>query len=144
MLVSIRTKALNETKVWEYVVRFVFGGLATALAGLVSHKGGPFAGGLFLAFPVIFCASATMIERHEWKRKADRGLEGKRRGKLAAALDSVGALLGSIGLVAFGSIVWLLGESGAITAIATALTSWLVLSVTLWWCRRYIRRTSLR
>jgi hypothetical protein len=59
-------------------------------------------GGLFLAFPAIFCASATLSEKHERQRKTLRGLKGERRGTDAAALDASGAALGAVGMMAFG------------------------------------------
>jgi hypothetical protein len=62
-----------------------------------------------LAFPSIFCASATLIETHERERKEKAGLRGARRGKEAAELDAAGAALGSIGLLTFGAAVWLFG-----------------------------------
>ncbi len=55
----------------------------------------------FLAMPAIFCASATLIERHETRRKREAGLRGTRRGREAAALEAAGAGLGSIGMLAF-------------------------------------------
>jgi len=36
----------------------------TVIAGLIAFRFGPVVGGLFLAFPAIFPASATLIERH--------------------------------------------------------------------------------
>jgi predicted transcriptional regulator len=38
----------------------------------------------------IFCASATLIERNERKKKEKKGLEGAVRGQVAAALDATG------------------------------------------------------
>jgi Protein of unknown function (DUF3147) len=52
---------LKKAKPWEYVVRFFFGGLVTALAGLVAKVWGPVVGGLFLAFPAILPASLTLV-----------------------------------------------------------------------------------
>jgi len=63
-----------------------------------------------LAFPAIFVASATLVEKHERERKQKRGLAGRRRGTDAAALDAAGAALGTLGLVAFGSVVWWLAS----------------------------------
>jgi hypothetical protein len=48
-------------------------------------------GGLFLAFPAIFPASATLIEQHERRRKQGTGGHGTLRGRRAAALDAAGA-----------------------------------------------------
>jgi hypothetical protein len=68
----------------------------TVIAGLVASRFGPVVGGLFLAFPAIFPASATLIEKHVRERKEKKGLQGTRRGKQAAALDAAGAALGGL------------------------------------------------
>jgi hypothetical protein len=81
-------------------------GLTIVAAGLVADHLGPVMGGLFLAFPAIFAASATLIEKHERERKAKKGLRGEKRAKGAAALDASGAAWGSIGLAAFGAVIW--------------------------------------
>ena len=80
----------------------------TVVAGLIAARFGPVIGGLFLAFPAIFPASATLIEKHVRERKERAGLPGARRGKEAAALDAAGAALGSFGLAAFGLVIWLI------------------------------------
>src|SRR6478672_3617310 len=108
MIVRAKLSALKQGHWYEYLVRFGLGGLATVVAGLVADTWGPAAGGLFLAFPAIFCASATLIEKHERERKENKGLKGKERGKDAAALDAAGAGLGSVALAVFGAVVWLL------------------------------------
>jgi len=61
MVVHFKFSALKQGRPYEYVVRFALGGLATVVAGLVADGAGPEAGGLMLAFPAIFCASATLI-----------------------------------------------------------------------------------
>jgi hypothetical protein len=91
-------------------------------------------GGLFLAFPAIFFASATLIEKHERERKQKKGLRGERRGKDAAALDAAGAGLGSIGLATFAVIIWLCAARAPLASIA-----WLAVSVSLWRLRRRLR-----
>src|SRR5258708_9788544 len=128
MVVRVKWSAFKQSRWYEFVLRFVLGGLATALAGAVAQFFGPEAGGLFLAFPAIFCASATLIEKHERERKQKLGLSGYRRGTDAAALDAAGAALGSIGLAAFGLGVWLLAPtfpfgSLALAAFASLLAS---------------------
>src|ERR1700745_2305240 len=65
--------SLKGTRPHEYAVRFLFGGLATVAAGLIASKFGPAIGGLFLAFPAIFPAGASLIESHERKRKGRIG-----------------------------------------------------------------------
>jgi hypothetical protein len=106
MSVKVNFAALKQTKWHEYVVRFVFGGLITETTGIIAKKCGPGIGGLFLAFPAIFPASATLVENHEKEKKQRVGMEGVIRGRNAASLDARGAAMGSIGLVVFAIIVW--------------------------------------
>jgi hypothetical protein len=139
MIVRVKWSALKQSRWYEYVLRFVLGGLATALAGAIAEFFGPETGGLFLAFPAIFCASATLIEKHERERKQKLGLSGGRRGKEAAALDAAGAGVGSIGLVAFGLGVWCLAPTLAYGSLALGAVAWLLVSVFLWHLRRRAR-----
>ena len=69
MKIEINFAALARSKWYEYLVRFAFGGLITALAGIIAKRYGPGVGGLFLAFPAIFPATATLLEKHEKHRK---------------------------------------------------------------------------
>ena len=71
---------LRRTKWYDYAIRFLFGGLITAAAGLIAQRWGPRIGGLFLAFPAIFPASATLVEKHERQKKNRAGLQGAVRG----------------------------------------------------------------
>jgi len=135
VLIHIRLAALKQTKWHDYLIRFVLGGLATAVTGLIANKYGPATGGLFLAFPAIFLASATLIEKHERDRKARAGLQGVRRGEQAAALDACGAALGSVGLMAFGAMVWWKADWPWLV-LPMALAAWTALSHILWaWWR---------
>ena len=79
----------------------VGGGLVTAGAGLIAERYGPEVGGLFLAYPAIFPAGATLIEKHEKERKRKARLNGTRR----ARLDATGAALRAIGLLVFALVV---------------------------------------
>src|SRR5260370_1358226 len=83
-----------------------FGGLATAIAGVIAKEYGPSIGGLFLAFPAIFPASATLIEQHEKRKKQCTGGHGTLRGRSAAALDAAGASIGAFGLLTFACLAW--------------------------------------
>jgi hypothetical protein len=139
MVVRVKWSALKQSRWYEYVLRFVLGGLATVMAGAVATFYGPAVGGLFLAFPAIFCASATLIEKHERERKQKLGFSGYRRGTDAAALDAAGAALGSIGLAAFGLGVWLLAPSLSIASLGLGSVAWLLVSVLLWRLRREMR-----
>src|ERR1700745_654740 len=98
-LIKINPSGLKETKWHEYALRFAAGGIITVIAGIIALKWGPETGGLFLAFPAILPASATLIEKHERQRKEKRGLHGEKRGTDAAAIDALGAAIGGVGLV---------------------------------------------
>jgi hypothetical protein len=123
MIIRFNAAALRQTQCYEYFVRFALGGAMTVIAGLIAARFGPVIGGLFLAFPAIFPASATLIEKHVRERKEKAGLRGARRGKEAAALDAVGAALGSFGLAAFGLVIWLIIASSPAWALLLAAAS---------------------
>jgi hypothetical protein len=141
MIVHAKFSALGESRWYEYLVRFVLGGLTTVVAGVVADLYGPQMGGLFLAFPAIFCASATLIEKHERQRKKERGVAGQRRGTDAAALDASGAALGGIGLAAFALAVWLLAPEYGLASLVIGSIAWIPVSVTCWRLRRVIRHS---
>jgi hypothetical protein len=101
MLVRLDRSALRQAKKSQYALRFFFGGLITAGAGLVARQYGPVVGGLLLAFPAIFPASATLIEKHEIEKKEKMGLNGKIRGSQAASIDAAGSAMGALGLLFF-------------------------------------------
>src|ERR1700719_123927 len=101
MKIKFDTGGLSQSKWYEYLMRFFFGGTITALAGIIAKKFGPEIGGLFLAFPAILPAAATLIEKHEKEKKERAGQDGANRGRAAAGVDAAGAALGSIGLMAF-------------------------------------------
>lgn len=128
--------SLRDGRWYEYVIRFVLGGAATVFTGLISSRFGASTGGLFLAIPAIFCASATLIEKHEIRRKQAAGLAGEGRGRAAAALDGAGAALGAIGLLAFGAVFFILVENSTWAAFAGASFAWAVVSVAAWYGRR--------
>jgi hypothetical protein len=113
--IRFSASSLKEGRWYEYLIRFALGGAATVFTGLISSRFGPSVGGLFLALPAIFCASATLIEKHEIRRKREAGIAGKRRGQEAAALDAAGAALGALGLLAF-AIVFSLIVEGSLSA----------------------------
>ena len=91
MAVKLKWSTLAEGHWYEYAIRFVLGGAATMFAGWIATEWGPVIGGLFLAFPAIFPASATLVEKHERERKENAGLRGAKRGRDAAALEAAGA-----------------------------------------------------
>jgi Protein of unknown function (DUF3147) len=64
MIIQFKPSTLRQTRWYEYLIRFGLGGAMTVVAGLIAARFGPVIGGLFLAFPAIFPASATLIEKH--------------------------------------------------------------------------------
>src|SRR5580693_10264599 len=106
MTIKIDPSGLKQTKWHEYAVRFVAGGIITVIAGVIAGKFGPGVGGLFLAFPAIFPASATLIEKNAREEKRKAGLNGTRRGRMEAAVDAAGAAIGTLGLLAFAVVIW--------------------------------------
>lgn len=140
MVVHFRFSALEQGRPYEYIVRFALGGLATVVAGLVADWGGPEAGGLMLAFPAIFCASATLIEKHERERKERKGLRGEQRGRGAAALDAAGAGWGSLGLACFALLIWWQARTlQPAFCLAAASLVWFAVAVFMWRLRRELR-----
>ena len=141
MIVKLSISVLKDGNWREYLVRFVLGGATTVFTGIVSGQLGPAVGGLFLALPAILCASATLIEKHEQRRKDKAGLSGHRRGQEAAALDAAGASLGSVGMMNFALVFSFLVERNAPLALVLAFAAWGILSVTAWWIWRRLRLT---
>ena len=86
MIVQFKASALRKTRWYGYLARFVLGGAMTVVAGLIAARLGPVIGGLFLAFPAIFPASATLIEKHVRERKENAGLPVARRGATLAVV----------------------------------------------------------
>jgi hypothetical protein len=144
MIVRMKASALRQSRWYEHALRFGLGGLVTVLAGVIADRWGPEIGGLFLAFPAIFCASSTMIEKHERQRKRRYNLNGQRRGTDAAALDAEGAALGSIGLMSFAVIVWLLAPRCGLLTLAIAGVVWLLVSIAVWRLQRALPRCGPR
>jgi hypothetical protein len=138
MIVQANFSALRETRWYEYLIRFALGGMMTVIAGLIAAGFGPIVGGLFLAFPAIFPASATLIEKHARERKEKVGLIGARRGREAAALDAAGATLGSFALAVFALIIWLLIRRAPLLALFFATVAWLAVAVLAWMLRRWL------
>jgi hypothetical protein len=140
MRVKVNFAAMKQTKWHEYAIRFVFGGLITVATGIIAKKFGPGVGGLFLAFPAIFPASATLVENHEKEKKQRVGMDGTIRGRNAASLDARGAAMGSVGLIAFAVIAWqFLAGHRAWLVLAGATLAWLIVSAALWKLRKTIR-----
>lgn len=139
MRIGINPGGLRKTRCYEYAARFVFGGLITAMAGIIAKKFGPGVGGLFLAFPAIFPASATLIEKHEKQKKERAGFDGTISGRKAAAADAAGSATGSIGLLVFAMLIWqFLPRYSAWVVLLGATITWLIVVVLSWKIRKLI------
>jgi hypothetical protein len=132
MIVHFQFSALRDVHWYEFAIRFVLGGAMTVIAGAIASRFGAAAGGLFLAFPAIFPASVTLVEKHTRQRKEEKGLPGARRGKEAAALDARGAALGGLGMIGFAAAIYVLIEHSVVGALVTATALWASISVLAW------------
>lgn len=145
MTVKMNLTSLKEVKPHEYVLRFVFGGLCTVAAGLIAKHFGPGVGGLFLAFPAIFPAGASMVEKHQKKEKEKLSLKGTNRGRAAASIDAAGASIGCVGLIGFALVLWGgLPCHNPYIVVLEASIAWLVLSLALWLFRKSRMRQVIR
>lgn len=137
MLIGARFSAIKGIKLHEWMIRFVFGGAVCVAAGMIAQHYGPVLGGLFLAFPAIFPAGASLVEAHEKQHKARVGFDGTNRGRLIAAIDAYGATMGCFGLAGFALIFWLwLPRTSSWVVFPLATLVWLTLSVGLWLLRK--------
>jgi hypothetical protein len=133
MKIKVNAGAIFQTKWYEYAMRFVIGGGITVVAGLIAERFGPAIGGLFLAFPAIFPASATLIEKHEVEKKRKAGLRPGERGRLAVALDAAGATMGGVAMIAFAGFVWrFLPDHSVATVLVSGIFVWLLIAVSAW------------
>jgi hypothetical protein len=140
MVVKFKLSELRRTRWYEVVLRVLFGGLATVATGMIAKAYGPVVGGLFLAFPAIFPATATLVEKHTKEKKQKAHIEGTGRARRAVALEARGTMMGSFGLVAFGLLLWrFLLDQPAWLILPAASLAWLVTSILIWELRRLIR-----
>jgi hypothetical protein len=140
MLITTDASIFRKTKWNDYAVRFALGGAITAIAGLIAKELGPSIGGLFLVFPAIFPATATLAEKREREKKSNKGFSGVQRGRQAAATEAVGASIGSIGLMVFALTfcrhvtTWNLW-----TVFVIAILAWALVSGLIWFGRKRLR-----
>jgi Protein of unknown function (DUF3147) len=137
MIVQAKLESLKGISFREWAIRFFFGGLVCVTAGIIAKRFGPGVGGLFLAFPAIFPAGASMVAAHEKKHKARAGFDGTQRGRTIAGVDAAGAALGCIGLAGFAMICWItLPHLSTSATFGLATLVWFVFSVTAWFLRK--------
>jgi hypothetical protein len=138
MIPALDFSSLKSAQWWQFAVRFFLGGAITLCTGLISRHFGPVVGGLFLSFPAIFPATATLIARQETLKKRKAGITDRTRGRKAAALDAAGAVFGGWGMVVFGCASWLTLDSYPMAlGLALAAVLWLIVSASLWWGHRH-------
>ena len=140
MLIRFDGSGLRQTRWYEYASRFLFGGLITAITGAIAHRFGPVIAGLFLAFPAIFPASASLIEKHQIQKMQQAGLDGTASGRKLAGVDAAGTALGTAGLVVFALIVWRGAAHSPWLALLVATACWAITAVIAW----FIRKRGLR
>ena len=141
MVIKADIPALKKTSWDEYGIRFLFGGIATVIAGLIARHYGPELGGLFLAFPAIAPATATLLDQHVKEERQRAGLEGHARGRKTAALDMFGTVWGTVGLLGFALVIWLVGpHHSAWIVLPVAMAVWLVGALSTWEVRRVLKR----
>src|SRR5437868_18007 len=137
MRVWLDFSTVKQTRWHEFAVRFLLGGLITAATGIIGKKYGASVGGLFLAFPAIFPASATLLDKHEKEKKQRAGLNGRGRARQLVSLDAAGTAMGSVGLFVFGLLVAeLVRYHRPRIVIAAATVTWMAVSVLIWHVRK--------
>jgi hypothetical protein len=145
MRIRIDSGGLHQTKWFEYAIRFIIGGGITVVTGMVAKSFGPVVGGLFLAFPAILPASATLISKHEKEKNAGSGHSARVRGRRAAGVDVAGSAIGSFGLITFATSAWqLLPSHSAALVLAVATFAWAAVAVSLWMLRKVFSSRILR
>jgi hypothetical protein len=105
MTIRIDLDGLRRTKWHEYAIRFVFGGLITAAAGLIAQRYGPVVGGLFLPFPRSFRRAQRSWKNTKRRKRSPPACEALSAGAKRRRLMP-GAALGAVGLTAFAVMVW--------------------------------------
>lgn len=103
----------------QHAARFVFGGLVAVCAAWIGREQGPEIGGLFLAFPALLPASLTLVKKQDGRR--------------AAFDDARGAVVGSLGLVAFAVVIAAAAAKFPYeVSLGLAAAVWVASSVLLW------------
>jgi hypothetical protein len=133
MLIKYDSSAFRRTRWNEYVSRFIYGGLMTVGTGLIGKRFGPSLAGLFLAFPAIFPASVSLIDKHQRKAKGQHGLVGVQRGRQAAAVETAGSSAGAAGLIVFAILSQKFIGAVPFYALVLASFGWRITVIMVWW-----------
>ena len=136
MRVRLQFASLQETTAMEYAQRFVFGGVVTVVATLIADHWGAVIGGMFLAFPGIFPAAVSLVEKHKKLREAEAGKIGVLSARGEASVEATGASAGALGLLGFGLVLWKgLPGHGLAVVLVWAAAVWMVVASVGWWLR---------
>lgn len=137
MRLKLKFDSLKETTPTEYASRFLFGGLVTVFAGLIADHYGPVVGGLFLAFPGIFPAGVSLVEKHKVQREALAGKLGTQSARGEASAEAAGGSIGAIGLMGFAVVLWWgLPTHNFPLILFIAVATWMVIAGLFWWARQ--------
>ena len=119
MVPQVDPKAIGKRKPADYLTRFGFGAGIALVAGIAGMLFGPVVGGVLLGFPAILPASLTLI--------------AKKEGREEASIDSLGAVLGAVAMVAFAVVVsvWVT-RWGVVPTLGAALVVWIVVAGSLY------------
>jgi hypothetical protein len=131
--ITVDLSGVRQTTFQQFAARFLVGGTITALVGVIGKEFGPGIGGLFLAFPAIFPASATLIEKHELQKKQRAGVNGQERSRDVAGVDAAGAAMGCAGLLAFAFTVYkTLVRYPPWLVLSAAVLAWMAVAMLVW------------
>ncbi len=110
---------LKQIRPKDIIIRFIFGVIVSALAGIISSHFGPKIGGSFLSYPAILPASLTLIQAKD--------------SKIESRKQAWGAIFGGVGLVGFSSIgSYLITSLNPLLVLSTLLLIWIIISVGLY------------
>ena len=116
---KLEPSRLKRHGVNDYLVRFGFGFVISAVAAIAGSVFGAKVGGVLLGFPAILPASLTLIERKDGRRQA--------------MTDATGAILGSLALIAFAVVAAVtLTKLPAVISLALATVTWLAVAFALY------------
>jgi hypothetical protein len=115
MVPQVNPGDVARRKPSDYLTRFAFGAGISLVAGVIGMAFGPVVGGVLLGFPAILPASLTLIEKKE--------------GREEASVDSIGAIMGAVAMVAFAVVIVLwVTRLGVVPSLLAALVVWLVVA----------------
>jgi hypothetical protein len=126
---------IKAGRVSGHILRFVLGGAVTVCTGLIAKVWGPKVGGLFLALPAILPTGIALIVKLQ-NEKAGPGAHGD-RARRAAVLETFGASIGGLGMVAFSIVAWrLLPRWPGWLALLVATAAWAAVASVAWFARK--------